>query len=317
VTAPEHPRVLAVFGPTAVGKTGVALALARRLRGAGARPVAVSADALQVYRGLETLTGVASAAERAELEHRLVSCLPLTERFSAGAFAQLAHAEIDGLLAEGATPVVVGGTGLYLRAALAELDLRPPPPVALRERWEAELAAVGPRGLHDRLATRAPWAAREIPPTDASRLVRAHELLDLDALAPAEGPSRLWTTETRHPTHLAALTMDRSALYARIDARVSAMVAAGAAEEVRAADAAGASPTARKALGFDELLHGDVEAMRRRTRRYAKRQLTWLRKLPAVVQRVDVTGRDPRRGRRRDPPRGRPGRGRASVGSRP
>jgi tRNA dimethylallyltransferase len=293
VTAPEHPRVLAVFGPTAVGKTAVAVALARHLRDAGARPVAVSADALQVYRGLETLTGVASPAQRAVLEHRLVSCLPVTERFSAGAFARLAHAEIDGLLAEGATPIVVGGTGLYLRAALADLDLRPPPPPALRERWEAELAAVGPRGLHDRLAARAPWAARGIPPTDASRLVRAHELLDLDALAPAEGPSRLWTTETRHPTHLAALTMDRAALFARIDARVDAMVAAGAAEEVRAADAAGASPTARKALGFEDLLRGDVEAMRRRTRQLAKRQLTWLHKLPAAVQRVDVTGRDP------------------------
>jgi tRNA dimethylallyltransferase len=293
VTAPEHPRVLAVFGPTAVGKTAVALALARRLRDGGARPVAVSADALQVYRGLETLTGVASAAERAALEHRLVSCLPVSESFSAGAFARLAHAEIDELLAQGATPIVVGGTGLYLRAALADLDLRPPPPPALRERWEAELAAVGPHGLHERLAARAPWAARDIPPTDASRLVRAHELLDLDALTPAEEPSRLWTSETRHPTHLAALTMERGALYARIDARVDAMLAAGAAEEARDADAAGASPTARKAVGFEELLRGDVEAMRRRTRQLAKRQLTWLRKLPAAVQRVDVTGRDP------------------------
>jgi tRNA dimethylallyltransferase len=292
VPVPEPWRVLAVFGPTAVGKTAVALALADRLRRDGAEPVAVSADALQVYRGLETLTGVATPQERAALDHRLVSCLPVTERCSAGRFAGLAHAEIDGLLGRGATPLVVGGTGLYLRAALAELDLPPPPPPGLRERWEAELAAVGARGLHERLAARAPWAARRIAPTDPSRLVRAHELLDLGALHPPAGPNRLWTTDTRHPTHLAALTMEREALHARIDARVEAMVAAGAAEEVRAADAAGASPTARKALGFDELLHGDVPAMQRRTRQLAKRQLVWLRKLPRV-QLVDVTGREP------------------------
>ena len=284
--------MLALFGPTAVGKTAVALAVARRLRAAGAEPVAVSADALQVYRGLETLTGVASPQERAVLEHRLVACLPVTERCSAGRFARLAHTEIDGLLARGATPVVVGGTGLYLRAALADLDLRPPPPPQLRERWEAELTAVGAHGLHERLAARAPWAARRISPTDASRLVRAHELLDLGALHPPAGPNRLWTADTRHPTHLAALTMDRDELYARIDARVEAMAAAGAAAEVRAADAAGASPTARKALGFDELLRGDVPAMQRRTRQLAKRQLVWLRKLPDV-QLVDLTGRDP------------------------
>ena len=126
--------VIALFGPTAVGKTDVALALAGRLRARGAHPVAVGADALQVYAGLEVLTGAASAAERARLEHRLVGYLPVTETSSAGAYAKLAHAEIDRLLAEGATPVVVGGTGLYLRAALADLALRPPPRPGVRER---------------------------------------------------------------------------------------------------------------------------------------------------------------------------------------
>ena len=126
--------LLALFGPTAVGKTGVALALAERLRARGERPVAVSADALQVYRGLETLTGVASPEEQRALEHRLVSFLPVDARFSAGEYAHLAHAEIDDLLGAGATPIVVGGTGLYLRAALAELYVPPPPPPGTRER---------------------------------------------------------------------------------------------------------------------------------------------------------------------------------------
>jgi tRNA dimethylallyltransferase len=288
------PRVFALFGPTGVGKTAVALALADALRARGERPVAVSADALQVYQGLEVLTGAATAAQRARLEHRLISFLPVSARFSVAQYAELAHAQIDGLLAEGATPLVVGGTGLYLRAALADLDLRPPPPEGAREHWTAELEARGAPALHALLERRAPWAAQRIASTDRHRLVRALELLDAGELDPPEDgePSQLWTSDTRHPTLLAGLVMDRDALYERIDARVGEMVAAGAAEEVRRAHGAGASETARKALGFEELLAGDVAAMRRRTRNYAKRQLTWMRKLPGVEP-IDVTGREP------------------------
>jgi tRNA dimethylallyltransferase len=285
-------RIIALFGPTGVGKTSVAVALAELLRARGEDPVAVSADALQVYAGLETLTGVATPAERALLEHRLVSFLPIDATFSVGQYAELAHAEIDGLLAAGRRPLVVGGTGLYLRAALSELDLRPPPPEGVRERWTAELEKRGAPALHARLAERAAWAAEGIDPNDRQRVVRALELLDLGELEPPEGPSQLWGEELRHPTLLAGLTMDRAALYAAIDARVEAMVAAGVREEVRRAYAAGASQTARKALGFDELLAGDVEAMKRRTRNYAKRQQTWMRKL-AGVRIIDVGGRDP------------------------
>lgn len=228
-------RIIALFGPTGVGKTAVALATARALRVRGEDPIAVSADALQVYEGLQTLTGVASAAEQAELEHRLVAFVPLHETFSAGQYAQLAHAEIDRLLAAGRRPIVVGGTGLYLRAALGDLDFKRPPP---------------------------------------------------------DAPSQLWSEDMRRPTLLVGLTMERAALYARIDARVEEMIAAGARDEVIAADAAGASATARKALGFDDLLAGDVEAMKRHTRNYARRQLTWMRKM-AGVRTIDVTGRDP------------------------
>jgi tRNA dimethylallyltransferase len=286
-------QIIALFGPTGVGKTDVALALAALLRARGEeRPVAVSADALQVYAGLETLTGVASPAEQAKLEHRLISFLPLDATFSVGQYAELAHAEIDWLLAAGRRPLVVGGTGLYLRAALSELDLRPPPPEGARERWTAALEREGAPALHATLVRRAAWAAKGIDQNDRQRIVRALELLEQGELEPPEGPSQLWSDELRHPTLLAGLTMEREALYARIDARVDAMLAAGATEEVRRAHAAGASETARKALGFDELLSGDVEAMKRRTRNYAKRQLTWMRKL-AGVRVTDVTGRDP------------------------
>ncbi len=285
-------QVIALFGPTGVGKTAVAVALAARLRAAGEDPVAVSADALQVYIGLETLTGVASAAEQAALEHRLVSFLPPDASFSAGQYAELAHAEIDALLARGRRPIVVGGTGLYLRAALTELRLRPPPPEGLRERLTAELEREGPAVLHARLARGAPWAAERIDPADRQRIVRALELLEAGELEPPEGPSQLWTDEVRRPTLLVGMTLERDALYARIDARVERMLAAGVREEVLRAHAAGASVTARKALGFEELLAGDVEAMQRRTRNYARRQLSWMRKL-AGVHLIDVTGRTP------------------------
>jgi tRNA dimethylallyltransferase len=145
--------------------------------------------------------------------------------------------------------------------------------------------------LHRELAARAPAVAATIDPRDRHRVVRALELEQLGALAPRE-ENRLWTRETRHPTRLVGLVRDRDDLRERIGARVAAMVAAGAREEVLAADAAGASETARQALGFGELLAGDVEAMTTRTRRYAKRQLTWLRKLPDV-ELVDLTGREP------------------------
>ena len=286
------PRLLALFGPTGVGKTDVAIAIAERRRARGERPVAVSADALQVYRGLEILTGVPDAAQLARLEHRLISFLPVGARFSAGAYAALAHSEIDGLLADGATPIVVGGTGLYLRAALAELQLRPPPRSGVRERWMVQLHARGPEALHAELVRSAPEAAARIDPHDRHRIVRALELLDTGAAQAAAQPNRLWTSDTRHPTRLVGLIRDRDELYERIERRVDAMVAAGAVDEVRRADAAGASPTARVALGFEQLLTGDIESMKRRTRNYARRQLTWMRKLPDV-ELIELTGQTP------------------------
>lgn len=284
--------VVALFGPTAIGKTAVAIALAALLRERGEDPVAVSADALQVYEGLGVLTGAASDDERAALEHRLVGIVPVEATFSVAQYSERVHTEIDALLEEGRRPIVVGGTGLYLRAALADLDLRPAPPPGTRERIARELEERGPRELHAELARRAPWAARRVDPNDRHRVVRGLELLEAGVLEPPGGESQLWTAETRRPTVLVGLIMRRDALVQRIDARVDEMVAAGAAEEVREAAAAGASPTARKALGFSELRAGDVEAMKQRTRQYARRQLTWMRKLSGV-QVIDVTRRGP------------------------
>jgi tRNA dimethylallyltransferase len=228
-------HVVAIFGPTGVGKTGVAIALAEKLKERGEEAVAISCDALQVYEGMEKLTGAATGEERARLEHRLVGFVPVTEPFSVGDYMRLAHQEIDAALDEGRRPIVVGGTGLYLRAAIAELSLVKAPP-------EAE-------------------------------------------------DSELWSPETRRPTRIFGLDMDRALLYERIDARTEAIVAAGAEQEVRRAEAAGPSRTARKALGFEELLGGDVERMKQRSRNYARRQLTWMRKVPNLhlIDRTDLS----------------------------
>jgi tRNA dimethylallyltransferase len=227
-------NVVAIFGPTGVGKTGVAVALAELLRERGEDPVAINCDALQVYEGLEVLTGTATGAEQARLEHRLLGFVPVTADFSVGDYMPLAHREIDAALAAGRRPIVVGGTGLYLRAALANLSLQKVPP------------------------------GSEI--------------------------SELWSPDTRHPTTIFGLDMDRAQLYQQIDARTEAIVVAGAAEEARRADALGPGRTARKALGFEEVLAGDVEAMKKRSRNYARRQLTWMRKIPNLHQN-DRTGR--------------------------
>ena len=285
-------QVIALFGPTGVGKTAVAIALAELLRERGEQPLAVSADALQVYRGLELLTGTASAGEQERLEHRLISFVSPQESFSAGLYAPLAHAEIDSALAAGRRPLVVGGTGLYLQAALTDLELRPPPRPSLRERIEQEVDRRGAPALHAELAQRAPATAARIDPRDRTRVVRAVELIEMgEEPAPVGSDSRLWSARMRHPTLLCGLVMERAALYARIDARVEEIVAAGAREQVRAVEAAGVSRGARAALGFEELLSGDVDSMKQRSRNLAKRQLAWMRRLQGV-HRIDLTDGD-------------------------
>jgi tRNA dimethylallyltransferase len=288
-------RVLALFGPTAVGKTGVALAVADQLRERGEDPVAVNCDSIQVYRGLDTLSGAASPDERSRLEHRLLSFVPAAEEFSAGRYAEAAHAEIDDLLAAGRRPIVVGGTGLYLRAALADLDLRPPVPKEIREEVEREISERGPMFMHGELD---PDLASTVDPNDRKRIARLTELARAGIEA-ARGAEGMWTADLRHPTLLVGLTMDRERLAERIDARVDEMVDAGAADETRAADEAGASRTARAALGFEQLVADidatpspeSIEAIKSAHRTYARRQLTWMRRMEGVTL-IDRADRD-------------------------
>jgi tRNA dimethylallyltransferase len=283
-------RVLAIFGPTAVGKTGVAVAVAELLRERGEDPVAISCDAIQVYHGLEVLSGAASPGERARLEHRMLGIVTIGDEFSAGRFAQLAHREIDELMGEGRRPIVVGGTGLYLRAALSDLDLRPPVPEEIRREVEEEMAAQGPERLHADLD---PDLSATIHPHDRKRIARTLELQRAGMEPPPthKQGSRLWTAELRHPTLLVGLVVDAEELEARIDARVDAMVGAGALEEVHDADRAGASRTARAAIGFEQLLAGDVEGTKSAQRAYARRQLTWMRRMEGVrtIDRADLS----------------------------
>ncbi len=287
-------EILALFGPTAVGKTGIAIAVAERLRARGEDPVAVNCDSIQVYRGLEILSGAASEEERNRLEHRLLAFLDPAEEFSAGRYAELAHAEIDRLLREERRPIVVGGTGLYLRAALADLDLRPPVPAEIRAEVEGEIAERGSAALHSELD---PDLAATVEPNDRKRVARLTELAraGIEAAADAEG---MWTAELRHRARLVGLTVKREDLANRIDRRVDEMIEAGVAEEVRAAAEAGPSRTARAALGFEQLLAevdgspspDTIEAIKSGHRAYARRQLTWMRRMEGVSL-VDRTGR--------------------------
>jgi tRNA dimethylallyltransferase len=280
-------QVVALFGPTAIGKTAVAVELAELLRERGEDPVAISADSMQVYEGLGALTGAATAEEQVRLEHRLIGFVPVTQSFSVGEYMPLAHSEIDAALEEGRRPIVVGGTGLYLRAALTDLELRPPPDPALRARIQRRMDLEGPDALLTEVLDHAPHA--RIAPGDRNRIIRYLELIEM-GVEPDPG-DELWSEHTRHPTLLAGLVMERDELDRRIDARTEA-IAAAAIDEVQAAIAAGASPTARKAHGFEELVRGDVEGMKLRARQFARRQLTWMRKMPGV-RRIDVSGREP------------------------
>jgi tRNA dimethylallyltransferase len=279
-------RTVAIFGPTAAGKTGVAMGLADLLRERGEEPVAVNCDSIQVYRGLETLSGAVTAEEAERLEHRLVGIIGPHEEFSAGRYAELAHREIDALLRTERRPIVVGGTGLYLRAALSELEMRPPVPAEVRAQVEQELAERGTEAIHAELPEE---LASGVHPNDRKRVARLTELMRL-GIAPHASSEGLWTERLRHPTVLVGLTLDRSELQQRIDARVDAMVAAGAAAEVARAVRSGVSRTAGAAIGFQELLAGDVPAMKRAQRAYARRQLTWMRRMPGVHV-IDRTAR--------------------------
>jgi tRNA dimethylallyltransferase len=270
-----RPSVFAIFGPTASGKTAIAEAVADALGGE-----VVSVDSMQAYRGLPILT-----AQPTRPTH-LVGIWPLSHEGSVGEFAELAHRTIDDLSSHGRTPVLAGGTGLYLRAALVDLALPPAPPPGRRRHWERVYDRLGADAAHRLLAERDPGAAARVHGNDRRRVVRALELAELGAsLLPSE--ARLWTSEMRHPTVVFGLDVPREVLAARIEERARAMFAAGVVGEVTRALGGPISTTAINALGLREIaeLPAD-EALERvivRTRRYAAYQRKWMRRIPGLV----------------------------------
>ena len=268
-------RVLAIFGPTASGKTAVAEAVARLIPAD-----LVSADAMQVYRGLPILTN------QSEHPARLVGFVGLDETFSVAEYEPLAHAAVDEILAAGRTPVVVGGTGLYLRAAVADLELPPPPEPGARERFEQLYDDLGAERAHELLAERDRAAAAVVHANDRKRVVRALELAQAgSSLLPVA--NRLWGAETRHPTLVVGLDVPPDVLAERIDRRTHQMFERGVEGEVRTALRGSVSQTALTIHGLGDVAglprEQAIEALEQRTRRYAAYQRKWMRRIPGLV----------------------------------
>jgi tRNA dimethylallyltransferase len=274
------PPVVAVVGPTATGKTALAVALAHRLGGE-----VVNADSMQLYRGMDIGTAKPDLAERDGVPHHLLDLWHVREAASVAEYRQRARAEIDRLRASGTVPLLVGGSGLYIRAVLDELDF-PGTDAALRARLEEELAAVGPAALHDRLAALDPAAAAAVLPSNGRRIVRALEVIELTG-----GPFRAQLPDPRphYPAVVVGLDREPAELDERVAARVDRMWAAGFVDEVAALAAEGLreGPTASRALGYAQVLaqfDGALTADEARertvgtTRRFVRRQRSWFRR---------------------------------------
>ena len=268
-------RVIAIFGPTASGKSAVAAAVAARIP-AGI----VSADSAALYRGLEVLTAAPPPATR------LVGILELEEEASVVAYQRLAHDAIDELLAAGRTPIVAGGTGLYLRAAISTLAPPAAPAPGERERWQRVYDRLGGERAHEALARRDPDAAARIHPNDRRRVVRALELAAAgESLAAPR--DELWSGETRHPTLVVGLEVPAAELDRRIEERARRMIEEGVQDEARAALARPLSTTAAKIMGLREAAElppaEAVAALAAASRRLARYQRKWLRRIPGLV----------------------------------
>ena len=265
--------VVALFGPTASGKTAVAEEIVRLIPSE-----VVSADAAALFRGLETLTAAP------DYPARLVGIFDVEHEVSVGEFQRLAHEAVDDVLARGRTPVVVGGTGLYLRVALSDLELPPPPPEGVRERWEEFYDEYGGVHAHGRLQTLDPEAAARVHPNDRRRVVRALELAEAGSTLAGDD---LWTGATRHRTVVFGLEVPDDVLEQRIRARAQSMLTRGVVAEARAALARPLSRSARKVMGlvdFAELPPEEAcDALVANNRRLARYQRKWMRRIPGVV----------------------------------
>ncbi len=279
------PPVVAVVGPTATGKTALAVALARRLGGE-----VVNADSMQLYRGMDIGTAKPDLAERGGVPHHLLDLWHVREPASVAEYRLRARAEIDRLRGSGVVPLLVGGSGLYVRAVLDELDFPGTDPV-VRARLEGELAEVGPAQLHARLARLDPAAGAAVLPSNGRRIVRALEVIELTG-----GPFAASLPEPRPHYPAVAIGLDRTAaeLDERVALRVERMWAAGFVAEVEAlaADGLREGPTASRALGYAQVLaqlDGTLSAGEARertvstTRRFVRRQRSWFRRDPAIT----------------------------------
>jgi tRNA dimethylallyltransferase len=275
-------RVLAVVGPTAAGKSDLAVALARALGGE-----VVNADSMQLYRGMDVGTAKLPLAERGGVPHHLLDVWPVTRTATAADYQVLCRATVDELLSRGVLPVLVGGSGLYLRAALDDLVFPGTDPV-LRASLEAELADRGAPALHRRLVDLDPAAASRMEPTNGRRIVRALEVVTMTGSMPGE----LTSYGEHYPTTY--LGVDRPDLADRIAQRVDRMWAEGLVEEVRRLEGEGLREgvTASRALGYAQVLgvldgRWDEASAREltvvATRRFARRQRAWFRRDPRVT----------------------------------
>jgi tRNA dimethylallyltransferase len=288
-----QPVTVILGGPTASGKSTLALALARTLGG-----TVVNADSMQVYRELPVLTAQPSAADCAAVPHRLYGFLPLTERCSAARWATLARTEIDTARDEGRLPIVVGGTGLYLRALTDGLAPVPDIPADIRQAARQRLVDMGKAAFHADLRRRDPQMAGRIRPSDPQRMVRAWEVIETTGRSLADWQQQAKESRTGPADRFVTLLLlpERRQLYVACDARFQAMIRRGALDEARAVALYADSPglPGLKALGLRELiacvggqmsLEAAIAAGQQATRRYAKRQVTWFRhQLPEARQ---------------------------------
>jgi tRNA dimethylallyltransferase len=277
VSGTFEPLVVAVVGPTATGKSALGIELARRLGGE-----VVNTDSMQLYRGMDIGTAKLTPAERGDIPHHLLDLWDVTEPAAVAVYQRLARGVVEELLAAGKSAVLVGGSGLYVRAVLDDLDFPGTEP-AVRARLETEVEQVGPHALHARLAELDPVAAERILPGNGRRIVRALEVIELTGR-----PFAAALPEPRYlrPAVQIGLGADRETLDRRLDERVDAMWSAGLVEEVRGLVPRGIREgrTAGKALGYAQVLQFldgtcDEEAARedtkRATRKFARRQMTW------------------------------------------
>ncbi len=286
---PTEPsvRVLAIVGPTAAGKSALGLEVALRHGGE-----IVSADSMQVYRGLDIGTAKPSPAERASVRHHLIDVADPREDFNVAVYRRLAAQAVECISRRGLLPVVVGGTGLYVRALLHDYDFSAPGADSqVRYALLRRAGTEGPEALHAELARVDPVAAEKVNPRDTRRIIRALEVWQATGRPISAGWRGAGFT---YDALLVGLRLERAELYARIDRRVEAMLLAGLVEEVRGLVREGYSTAviSGQALGYKEIvahLEGRMSLkeaageIKRATRRYAKRQMTWFRREPGVV----------------------------------